>query len=57
MMGWQRDHAVPVEKAAKMTPEELKDKILIGVLVDKDLPVYQNEYEKIRERAKEMIGR
>jgi 2-oxoglutarate ferredoxin oxidoreductase subunit beta len=52
MMEWQRDHAMPVEKALKMKPEELQDKILIGVLVDKKLPVYQDEYEKIRERAK-----
>jgi 2-oxoglutarate ferredoxin oxidoreductase subunit beta len=52
MMEWQRDHAVSVEKAAKMRPEELQDKVLIGVLVDKELPVYQDEYEKIRERAK-----
>jgi 2-oxoglutarate ferredoxin oxidoreductase subunit beta len=57
MMEWQRDHAVPVEKTLKMKPEELQDKILIGVLVDKELPVYQDEYEKIRERAKEAIGR
>jgi 2-oxoglutarate ferredoxin oxidoreductase subunit beta len=56
MMEWQRDHAVPVEKALKMKPEELKDKILIGVLVDKELPVYQDEYEKIRERAKRATG-
>jgi len=35
----------------------LQDKIIIGVLVDKELPVYQNEYEKIRERAKAAIGR
>ena len=52
MMQWQRDHAVPVEKSLKMNSEELRDKILIGVLVDKELPVYQNEYERIRERAK-----
>ncbi len=57
MMEWQRDHAVPVEKALKMKSEELKDKILIGVLVDKELPVYQDEYEKVRERAKETIRR
>jgi 2-oxoglutarate ferredoxin oxidoreductase subunit beta len=57
MMEWQRDHAVPVEKALKMKPEELQDKILIGVLVDKELPVYQDEYEKIRERAQGTIGR
>jgi 2-oxoglutarate ferredoxin oxidoreductase subunit beta len=53
MMEWQRDHAVAVEKAATMKSEELQDKIVIGVLVDKELPVYQDEYEKIRERAKE----
>jgi 2-oxoglutarate ferredoxin oxidoreductase subunit beta len=52
MMEWQRDHAVSVEKAAAMKPEELQDKVLIGVLVDKELPVYQDEYEKIRGRAK-----
>ena len=57
MMEWQRDHAVPVEKSFKMKPEELKDKILIGVLVDKELPVYQDEYKKIRERAKRVVGR
>jgi 2-oxoglutarate ferredoxin oxidoreductase subunit beta len=56
MMEWQRDHAVPVEKALKMKPEELKDKILTGVLIDKELPVFQDEYEKIRERAKEVIA-
>ena len=53
MMQWQRDHALPVEKALKMKSEELKDKILIGVLTDKELPVFQEEYEKIRLRAKE----
>ncbi len=56
MMEWQRDHAVPVEKVLQMKPEELQDKIVIGVLVDKELPVYQNEYEKIRERAKGGMG-
>jgi 2-oxoglutarate ferredoxin oxidoreductase subunit beta len=57
MMEWQRDHAVSVEQAATMKPEELQDKILIGVLADKELPVYQDEYEKVRERAKGSIGR
>ncbi len=57
MMQWQRDHGIPVEKALRMKPEELKDKILIGVLIDKELPAYQEEYEKIRLRAKEAAGR
>ena len=55
MMQWQRDHALPVEKALKMKSEELKDKVLIGVLTDKELPVFQEEYEKIRSRAKETV--
>ena len=57
MMEWQRDHAVEAKKAATLKPGELMDKIVIGVLVDKELPVYQDEYEKIRERAKGTIGR
>lgn len=57
MMVWQRDHAVTVDKASTMKPEELSDKIIIGVLVDKEQPVYQDEYEKIRERAKLGSGR
>jgi 2-oxoglutarate ferredoxin oxidoreductase subunit beta len=57
MMQWQRDHALPIEKALKMKSEELKDKVLIGVLIDKELPVFQEEYEKIRLRAKEVAER
>jgi 2-oxoglutarate ferredoxin oxidoreductase subunit beta len=57
MMEWQRDHAVTAEKAATMKSGELEDKVVIGVLVDKDLPVYQDEYEKIRERAQEIVRR
>jgi 2-oxoglutarate ferredoxin oxidoreductase subunit beta len=57
MMEWQRDRAVLVEKALKMKAEELKEKILIGVLIDKELPVYQDEYEKVRERSKSGAGR
>jgi 2-oxoglutarate/2-oxoacid ferredoxin oxidoreductase subunit beta len=52
MMQRQRDQAVTVEKAATMKPEELKDKLIIGVLVDKELPIYESEYERVRERAK-----
>ena len=52
MMQWQKDHAVTVEKAAQMSDEELKDKFRIGVLVDRVLPVFQDEYEKVRRRAK-----
>ena len=46
-----------MEKALKMKPEELRDKVIIGVLVNKELPVYQEEYGKIRERAKGEVGK
>ncbi len=52
MLKWQRDNSIPVDKAAKMSPEELEGKIITGILVDKELPVYEEEYEKVRERAK-----
>jgi 2-oxoglutarate ferredoxin oxidoreductase subunit beta len=52
MMEWQRDHAVTLDKATQMKEEELADKFRIGVLVDRELPVFQDEYEKVRRRSK-----
>ena len=54
MMKWQRNNAVMVQQAKRMKPKELEEKIIIGILVDKELPIYQDEYEKLRERAKEL---
>jgi len=53
MMEWMRDRAVTVEKAEKMTSEELENKFTIGILADEEKPVYTEEYDKIRERAKD----
>ena len=52
MLRWQKDAAVRVEKAARMTKEELAGSFTIGVLVDKDLPIYVREYRRIREAAR-----
>ena len=52
MMRRQKETAVRVEKAKTMTSEELQDKITIGVLVDRELPVYTEEYRRIREAAR-----
>jgi 2-oxoglutarate ferredoxin oxidoreductase subunit beta len=52
MMTWLKDHAIPKSKATKMDPEELEDKIVTGVLVDKDLPEYTEEYQKLIDRVK-----
>lgn len=53
MLEWMRDHAVTVEKAEKMIPEELEDKFTIGVLADEEKPIYTEEYDKIRDRARD----
>ena len=55
MMKWQRDNAVTVQRARRMKPEELEGKIITGVLADKELPIYQDEYDKVKERAKEEV--
>jgi 2-oxoglutarate ferredoxin oxidoreductase subunit beta len=52
MMRMQKENAISVENARKMNPQMLEDKIIIGVLVDKDLPLYQEEYDEVRARAK-----
>jgi 2-oxoglutarate ferredoxin oxidoreductase subunit beta len=39
-----------------MSPEELAGKITIGTLVDRDLPFYTEEYQKIRDAAKEVLA-
>jgi len=52
MMTWQKEHAVTIEQASRMSEDELADKFKIGVLVDKELPVFHEEYEKVRKWAK-----
>jgi 2-oxoglutarate ferredoxin oxidoreductase subunit beta len=52
MMRRQKEMAVRVDKARTMTPEELEGRITIGTLVDRELPVYTEEYRRIREAAK-----
>ena len=56
MMSSQRDNAVPVEKARKMSPEEMEGKFEVGILVDRELPSYLEEYNKVRQRAKEALS-
>ena len=57
MLQWQKEAAVKVDKAQSMTEEELRGKFTIGVLEDRDLPVYTHEYNKIREAAKTMLAK
>ena len=52
MMEWMRDHAVTVEKAREMETETLKDKFTIGILANEERSIYNEEYDKIRQKAK-----
>lgn len=52
MMRWLRDHAVSLEKAGKMAPDSLEDKFTIGILADVEKPVYTEEYQEIRNNAR-----
>jgi 2-oxoglutarate ferredoxin oxidoreductase subunit beta len=55
MMKWQRDSAVPVEKAKRMSPEEMEGKFEVGILVDREAPNYLEEYAKVRQKAREFL--
>jgi 2-oxoglutarate/2-oxoacid ferredoxin oxidoreductase subunit beta len=52
MMKWQRDQAVLVGNVQDPDPESAGDKFTIGVLVDKELPNFMDEYEKVKQYAK-----
>ncbi len=47
MMKWQRDNSIPVKKARELGEAELKGKIVIGVLVDRERASYHEEHEKL----------
>jgi len=35
-----------------MSPEQLQGKFTVGILADRDLPVYTQEYDKVKEAAR-----
>ena len=57
MMKWQKEHAVRIERATEMSEEELQDKFTIGVLVDREQPIYMEQYELVRKQARDSIPR
>ena len=48
-----KEREVRVEKAASMNPEELEDKITIGVLTDVDKPISTEQYQRVINDARE----
>jgi 2-oxoglutarate ferredoxin oxidoreductase subunit beta len=52
MMKWQKDHAVPVEAAKKLTAEQLAGKFKIGVLHREEAPEYTKMYDDVIARVR-----
>ena len=57
MMQWQKDNAVMIAAAAKMKPEELAGKFVIGELHKSEAPEYTAEYEKVLLKAQGKGGK
>lgn len=51
MLKWQRDHAITAAAAAKLTPEQRKDKFIIGLLHKEEVPEYTKQYDKVIAKA------
>ncbi len=50
MMKYQRDNTIPQEQAMKMSGEELKGKLILGVLAHTNYPEFTAEYQKLIDR-------
>lgn len=53
MLQYQKEHTVTVEKAAQMSPEELEDKIVVGVFIDREQPDYSEHYQRVQFKAQQ----
>ncbi|RLB61168.1 MAG: 2-oxoacid:ferredoxin oxidoreductase subunit beta [Deltaproteobacteria bacterium] len=51
LMQWMKDNTMSQAKAAKLSEEELENKVVTGVLVDRSKPEYTAEYQKLIERV------
>jgi 2-oxoglutarate ferredoxin oxidoreductase subunit beta len=54
-LNWQTENTISANKAAKMSPEEMNGKIVIGELVNRDKPEYVSEYQKFVERLNHKV--
>ncbi|SFG21724.1 2-oxoglutarate ferredoxin oxidoreductase subunit beta [Desulfotomaculum arcticum] len=52
MLMWQKDNSIHLNKAEKMTPEELAGKIVIGKLFHKEAPEYTELYNEVINKAR-----
>lgn len=50
MLKWQKENAVTVEQSMRMSPEELKGKLVIGVVHQTQYPEFTYEYQQLIKR-------
>lgn len=53
MLNWFRENSVSIKKSENMTPEELREKIIVGVLADIEQPGFADLYYTMLKRIKE----
>ncbi len=56
MLRWYQKITVPINRAKKMSKEELEGKVVIGEFVDRDRPGLVRAYREYVERAKRVAG-
>jgi 2-oxoglutarate ferredoxin oxidoreductase subunit beta len=55
MLQWQIENTISQTKAARMAPETLQNKIVTGILADRNKPEYVEEYHKLIDRTREAV--
>ena len=55
MLKWQKENAVPVKAAEKMSPEQLKGKFTTGVLFEDEKPEYTQQYLNLIQNVKNQV--
>jgi len=57
LLDWQRKHAVRIDRAQKMNPDELEGKFLTGILHRKEAPEYTQLYYTLMESFEKSVDR
>jgi 2-oxoglutarate ferredoxin oxidoreductase subunit beta len=57
MLKWQKEIAIDKTKAEKMSSQELEGKIITGILLEKELPEYCEQYDTIIAKARAAAGK
>jgi len=55
-INWLRENSVPKEKANKMSPEELRTKIVVGEFVEKRKPTLIEQYMEMEKRVRRHVN-